>query len=220
MNDFNPGIDFVFGGNNNSHQTANRYFDFDINLERNGGNFNHFDADGNVDEPIRLVKNAIAYAFSIATLSTTGGEEIKQNRYVWHVSTTKRLLTSENVDLRSYFDEIYETHNGTEGSSLNKILIDNHEEVSDRRRVKGHLPLEHNFGNWKTVWKVTKVSGLLLYLKTADLPDLFYTTIVVDSNIFIVELSLFIATFAPIPTNVYLINQKKFYPDVWFLHNW
>ena len=42
------------------------------------------------------------------------------------------LLTSEHVDLISYLHENDDSQNGTEESTLNQTLNDNHEEVANR----------------------------------------------------------------------------------------
>ena len=83
MNISNQVIDFFFGENNNYHQIYNGYLEIETTLRINGANFIYNDGDGKVDEPIRLVNKAFAYAFSIATLSATRGEEIEPNKYVW-----------------------------------------------------------------------------------------------------------------------------------------
>ena len=43
-----------------------------------------------------MVKNAFAYACGLATLNTTGGEEIEINKNRGHVSTIMRLLTNKD----------------------------------------------------------------------------------------------------------------------------
>ena len=106
LNVSNQGVDFFFGEISNYNEIGNGYFDFDITLRKIDGIFNDVDGDGKIDEPIRLLNNAFAYAFSIATLSTTGGKKIEQNKHVGHVSTIMRLLTSRDGDLLSYFDKI------------------------------------------------------------------------------------------------------------------
>ena len=103
LNDSNQGIGFLFGDNNNYHQIGNGYLEFDITLRRNGGNFKRVDGDSNVDEPIRLVNIALAYAFNKATLSTTGGKGIEQNEFDGHVQTIQRYLTRKGGDLLYYF---------------------------------------------------------------------------------------------------------------------
>ena len=130
-----------------------------------------------------MVKIAFAYAFSVATPSTTGGQEIEQNKYVDHVSTIVRLSTTKDGDLISYFDKIDAPQNGIKGLSLSHILIDHHVEAADRRKVIGQVPLKHIFGFCKTFKKITKKLGFHLYLKSTELQDLIYTTISVDINI-------------------------------------
>ena len=50
------------------NQIGKAYLQFDITLRRTGNDFSTLDADGNINEPIGLVNNAFAYAFSTATL--------------------------------------------------------------------------------------------------------------------------------------------------------
>ena len=47
-----------------------------ITLRKNGNDFSNLDGQSKIDEPIRLVKIAFAYASGIATLSTAGGKEV------------------------------------------------------------------------------------------------------------------------------------------------
>ena len=75
LNESNQGIDFFLGESNNYHQIGNGYLEFDITLRKNAGDFKIYHVDVVVDEPIRFVNNASAYAFSIATLSTTEGKK-------------------------------------------------------------------------------------------------------------------------------------------------
>ena len=85
-NDSHGGVRF-FWGKNNHHHVGIGYLEFDITLRKTGADVNQIDGDGNVDEPIRLVNNASSYAFSIATLATTGGVEKEQTKNVGHIST-------------------------------------------------------------------------------------------------------------------------------------
>ena len=147
-----------------------------------------------------------AYAFSIATFSTTRGEEFEQNKYVGHDPTIMRLSTSKDGDLSSYFGKIEGSQDGIKGSSLIKILIDNHEEVGKREKVKGQLPSEHFVRFCRTFEKITKNLGYHLNLKTADLPDLIYTTIGVDNNITIICLHLYVPILIPDPE-----TQQEFF---------
>ena len=65
---------------------------------KNAGDFKNIVA-SIVDLPIRLVNIAFAKAFSSATLRTTGGKKMEQNKDVVHVSAKMRLLTSKEGDL-------------------------------------------------------------------------------------------------------------------------
>ena len=84
---------FFFGANFKNYEIGNGYLELNKTLKLKGGDFNNIVV-GNVVETIRLVNKAFAYALSKATISTTRGEEIEQNKYVGHVSTIMRLLTS------------------------------------------------------------------------------------------------------------------------------
>ena len=137
-NNQNRGIDFFFFGENNKcQQIGNVYLEFDVTLTGNGGN-SHVTVDGNVDEPIRLVKIAFAYVFRRATPFTTGDEEGAQSREVGHISTIMRLLTNEHGDLLSYFDKSGETQNGIKSSPINLKNVQNHEKVDRSEKIKCH----------------------------------------------------------------------------------
>ena len=106
---------------------------------------NSLNGDGNIDEHLRLVNIALAYVLSNATLSTTGVEEIEIKKHVGNISTTLRLLTNKSGDLLSYSDKFVENQSGIKVSSLNQILIDNHEQVTHNWRIKSQLQLERFF---------------------------------------------------------------------------
>ena len=76
-------IEFSFG-ENNSFQTGNAYFDFDITVQNTPGNF--FDANN-----IGLINNAFACCFKEARLSSTGGSDLEHNKYAGQVSTIMQL---------------------------------------------------------------------------------------------------------------------------------
>ena len=91
LNDSNQNVEFIFGENNNYHQTGNAYLEFDITIRK----VVTAPADSkfaNADQ-IRLINNAFAYCFTQATLSTTGGMDLEDIKYVGQVSTIMRLLT-------------------------------------------------------------------------------------------------------------------------------
>ena len=103
LNDPNQNVEFIFGENNNYYQIGNAYLEFDITIRKvvvPPANPNFIDND-----QIRLINNAFAFCFSQATLSTTGGMDIEDIKYVGQVSTIMRLLTSKDADLSSYFDK-------------------------------------------------------------------------------------------------------------------
>ena len=106
---------------------------------------------------MRLIKNAFAYAFSIATFSITGGEDIKVNRNCGLVSTVMRIVTNKGGDILSYFDKNDETQNEIKGFSLNHILFDNLDQSADRGIINCLLPLENIFGSCKTFENLTRI---------------------------------------------------------------
>ena len=88
-------------------------------LGKNGNSFHNLDADASINKTIQLVITACVYPFRIATLGTTGGEDIEVKKYCGHVSTIMRLLTNKEGDLLSYFNKIIESQNGNKVSPLN-----------------------------------------------------------------------------------------------------
>ena len=118
LNDSNQNVEFIFGENNNYHQIGNACLEFDITVGNTAGNFTNASV-------IRLVNNAFAFCFKEATLNTTGRMDIEVNIYVGPVCTIKRLLTSKDGDLSSYFDKNGETDLDND-NPLKQILINNH----------------------------------------------------------------------------------------------
>ena len=150
LNDSNQNVEFIFGENNNYYQIGNSYLEIDITIRKvvaDGANFENADQ-------IRLINNAFAFCFSQATLSTTGGMDIEDIKYVGQVSTIMRLLTSKDADLSSYFDKNGESVIDN-NNPLKQILINNHTVDANKGRVKGHLALENIFGFCKTFKKIT-----------------------------------------------------------------
>ena len=143
LNDSNQSVEFIFGENNNYHQICNGYLDFDITIREvveipNNPNF--IDTD-----QIRLINNAFAYCFTQATLSTTGGMDLEDIKFVGPVSTIMRLLTSKDGFSSTYFDKNGESVLD-DTNPLKKRLINNHAVEANKGRSKGHLSLEHLFG--------------------------------------------------------------------------
>ena len=100
-------------------------------------------------------------------------------------------------DLVFHFDKIEEAGTHIGNTSLKHLLINNHEIVANRGKIKCHLPLEHIFGFCKTHKKLTKQLGFHLTLKTADLQDMIYTTIVDDITVSIDKLFLNVQILIP-----------------------
>ena len=157
LNDSNQNVEFLFGENNNYHQVGNAYLEFDITIRKVvaiPANPNFLDTD-----QIRLLNIAFAYCFTQATLTSTGGMDIEDFKYVGQVSTILRLLTSKDGDLSSYFDKNGESVID-DNNPLKRILINNHVVEANKGKIKGQLPLEQIFGFCKTFKKVTGNLGL------------------------------------------------------------
>ena len=149
MNGPDQNVEFIFGENNNDHQVGNSHLGFDITVRKADGNNFKFTNDPATNEVIRLVNNAFAYCFKEGTMSTTGGMEVEQVKFLGQVSTIMRAFTSKDLDLLSHFDNIDETQNATNKTSLKQMLINNHTEAN-RGKMEGLWPLEHIFGFCKT----------------------------------------------------------------------
>ena len=90
-----------------------------------------------------------------------------------------------------------ETENGSNNTSLKQMLNNNHTEANTGK-ITGYLPLEHVFGFCKTFNKITKNVGFHLTLKTNDLQDILFRTIVGDINVTVNSLCLFVHALIPI----------------------
>ena len=95
-------IDLIFGKNNIYHQIGNGYLEFDITVRKDDKtNFQYVD-------PIRLVDNLFAFRFEEACLRTTTGSDIEHNKFCGQVSTIMKVISNEDGDLFSQFDNINE----------------------------------------------------------------------------------------------------------------
>ena len=143
-------MNFIFGENNDYHQIANRYLEFNITVRKKDTTKFH------EDDPIRLLKNPFAFCFKQARLSTTFGGDIEHNKFCGQVSTIIRVTSNKDSDLFSQFDNINE--NGIPlverlnilpphflDTPLQKMLINNHTDANKDKK-KGILNLEDNFG--------------------------------------------------------------------------
>ena len=206
LNDLDQNIEFNFGENNNYHQIGNSYLQFDITV-RKADNIN-FNNDPAVNEVIRLVNNASAHCFKEAIISTTGGLEIENIKFLGQVSTVMRALTSKDGDLLSHFDKIDETQTESYNTSLKHMLINNHTEAVNRGKNKGQLLLEDIFGFCKTFKKITKNLEFHITLKTNDLKNIILTTLANDINVTINSLYLFVPILTPNSETQVLFNQS------------
>ena len=205
LNDSNQNVEFIFGENNNYHQIGNSYLEFDITIRKVVA----APADPNFvnGDQIRLINNAFAYCFSQATLSTTGGMDIEDIKYVGQVSTIMRLITSKNADLSSYFDKDGESVID-DNNPLKQILINNHDADDTKGRKKGQLPLEHIFGFCRTFKKITKNLGFHLKFKMNDLQEIVFTTLANNITVTINSLYLFIPKLIPSTSTQLLFNES------------
>ena len=199
LNDQNQNVEFIFGENNSYYQIGNSYLEFDITVRNTAGNFTDASA-------IRLINNAFAYCFTQATLSTTGGMDLEDIKYVGQVSTIMRLLTSKDSDLSSYFDKNGESVIDNDNPSK-KILFNNHAQEANKGKLKGHLALENIFGFCRTFKKITKNLGFYLKFKMNDLQDIIFRTIADDINVTINSLYLFVPKLLPSTTTQVMFKE-------------
>ena len=74
FNESDQNLEFIFGENNNYHQTGNGYIEFNITVRKSDTTNFH------IEDPIRLVNNAYAFCFKEARLSTSIGSDIEHNK--------------------------------------------------------------------------------------------------------------------------------------------
>ena len=134
LNDPDQKIEFIFGENNNYHETGNAYLQYDITVRNPAASL----TDGSV---IRLVNNAFAYCFKEGSLSTTGNSDLEHDKFVNNFSTNMRNLTSKDGDLSSSFktagEKVLDNNN-----VLKQLLLDNHNKEADKVKIKSQLLLE------------------------------------------------------------------------------
>ena len=183
----------------NYHQIGNVYLDFDITVRDTAGNFTNASVIG-------LMNNTFAYCFKEAILSTTGGSDLEDVKYVGQVSTIIRLLTSKESDLSSCFDKNGE--NALDNNNpLKQISINNHTDAN-KGKIEGHLPLEHIFRFCRMFKKITKTLEFHLLYKMSDLQDIMFTTIGTDINITINSLHLYVPISIPDSQTQVLFNES------------
>ena len=203
LNDPDQNIQFIFGENDNYHQIGNSYLQFDITVQDPTAGFN-------ANAEIRLVNNAFANCFKEGIIQTTGRLEIENIKFFGQVSTIKRSITSKDLDLLSHFDKFNDgdTNASIIITSLKQLLIDNNTTPVNRGKVKGQLLLQDVFGFCKTFEKITKNLGFLLTLKTNDLQNIIFTSLVNDINVTINSLYLFVPILTPNTETQVLFNES------------
>ena len=136
-----------------------------------------------------------------------------------------RVLTSKDGDLLSQFDNINEgnTNDDFDSNSLKKMLIDNHENAADIKKIKAQLPLEYNFGFCKSFKKIIKNLGFEITFKTANLKNIIYTSIADGTQINVTIKSLYLYVPFPIPStetqlmfNESIQNNYRIFFDEWY----
>ena len=94
LNQPDQNIEFVFGENNNYHQTGKAFLEFDITVRKDDSTYFHY------DDPIRLVNNPFAF-FKEACLSTTIGSDIEYIKFCGPFSTIMKVISNKDGDLLS-----------------------------------------------------------------------------------------------------------------------
>ena len=166
----------IFGENNNYHQEALCYLEFEVTVRKNDNN------SVAAKDPIRTLKNASAFCFKEARLSTTPGSNLEHIINCGQISTILKVISIKNGDSQSQFDktnekvvEVGEKLNQIRDTSLQKMLVNNHTDFK-KGKVKIYFCLEDIFAFCRSFEKVTKNLGFNFMSKTANLQDIIYTT--------------------------------------------
>ena len=119
-----------------------------------------------------------------------------------------RLVTQKDGDLSTYFDIIDEGEGEIDKSSIKQIIIFNHSD-DNKGIVRGHLPLEFNFGFCKSYKKITKGRGFELVLRTRNRKQDFIYTALRDKyvNVTVNSISLIIPQITPSPETQVHFNE-------------
>ena len=111
--------------------------------------------------------------------------EIQHDNFLGQVSTIMRSSTSNDSDHLSYFKNI-NNDIGEKASMNNNSLIvrlnNSHDEIVNRGRINGQLPLDHTFGFCKAL-KKNKIFSIHLTFRTGDLQKIIFTSKANDINV-------------------------------------
>ena len=203
LNDPDQNVEFFFGEKNNYHQCGKSYLEFDKTVRNPATNFDN-------TSQIIFLNKSFAHCFKEASVATTGGMEIEHVKLLGQISTIMRSLTSKDGDLLSQFDNINEWNTAVDFSCtpFKQMLIDNHTVEANKSKIKGQLPLEHNFGFSETFKKNTRNPGFHQTLKTNDLQYNIFTTKATDNNVTFNSLYLVVLIFIPNTETQALFNES------------
>ena len=100
------------------------------------------------------------------------------------------------------------------------MLINNHD-LADKGKIRGQLKLEDIFGFCRSFKKITKNLGFHIKLRTADLQDIIFTSIVDNINVTINSLYLYVPTLIPdtetqVMFNESIQNNYRIFSDDWY----
>ena len=133
------------------------------------------------------------------------------------MSTIMKVISIKDGDLLSHFDiinqndfPIFSRITGLptpfRSTPHQKNLIDNHIDAN-KSKIKGRLYLEYIFCLCKKIKDVTKILGFHLMLKTNDLQDDLYTTMVDDINVTKNNLYLLVPNLIPPVETQLMFNE-------------
>ena len=195
LNQPDQNIEFNFVENNKYHPIGNAYLEFNITVRKNDDtNFRH-------DDPVRLVNNWFAFCFKEGRLSTTIGSDFEINKFSGQVSTIMRVISNEDGDLLSQFDNINRNDIQILERLANlppqnrdtlhqKMLLNNHTDAK-KGKIKRHLFSEDIFGFCETFEKVTKNLGFNIVFKTNDLHNIINSSMADDMWLLIVCICMY-----------------------------
>ena len=144
-----------------------------------------------------MIKNAFAFCFQEARLSTTGESDLEHDKNEGQNSTVMHLITSNDGALLSHFDKINETQAEINNNSLKHMPNDDHEIYANKGKNKGQLSLENVFGFCKTFKTITKFLGFRLTFKTSNLVNFLYNTYADPISLTNFDIQLFVPRFIP-----------------------
>ena len=117
--------------------------------------------------------NAFVFTIHDASISTSAGCEIEQNKVNGAVSTIMSLITQ----YLTYFDIIDEIEDGNKVSSIKQIIFNKHKKAN-RGVIRGHLPSESVFEFQKSFKKLSNGLGFELEIRTSNREqDILHTTL-------------------------------------------